>query len=216
MNTTKMGDETINQNDIVQKYLHNKLTPEETVEFEEYIMDKPHLLEQLELDSVMVEHLPSVQEIPVQSRLFSSIFKTIAFAAPVLCCVVLLLILFNEPSTMYTANNNSHIHYLENLRSVNKKITENITVERNTRSLMIVATPYVLAEQHQVSLINPLTSELIYSDVKKLSELGQLNVLVNGNVIDLGLVKLRVEPIYENQALENSSIEVELVIKRQN
>ncbi|MEP4299102.1 MAG: hypothetical protein ABJ340_05400, partial [Paraglaciecola sp.] len=61
MHPNKMDDEYITQNDIIQKYLRNKLTPEETVEFEEYIMDKPHLLEQLELDSVMVETMPNVK-----------------------------------------------------------------------------------------------------------------------------------------------------------
>lgn len=55
----KMDDEYIIQNDIVKRYLHNKLTPEETVEFEEYMLNKPELLEQLELDSVMQEHLPT-------------------------------------------------------------------------------------------------------------------------------------------------------------
>lgn len=57
----KMDDEYINQNDIVKRYLQNKLTPEETVEFEEYMLDKPELLERLELDMVLVETLPRVE-----------------------------------------------------------------------------------------------------------------------------------------------------------
>ena len=54
----KMDDEYITQNDIVKRYLHNQLTPEETVEFEEYMLDKPELLERLELDSIFAENLP--------------------------------------------------------------------------------------------------------------------------------------------------------------
>ena len=67
-----LDDEYISQNDIVQRYLQNKLTPEETVMFEEYMMDKPELLEQLELDSVMVGILPQVKNQTEKSKLTES------------------------------------------------------------------------------------------------------------------------------------------------
>lgn len=52
----RMDDKYIAENDVIKRYLKDKLTAEETTEFEEYILDKPELLEQLELDAVLVEN----------------------------------------------------------------------------------------------------------------------------------------------------------------
>lgn len=43
------------------KYLRGKLTPEEAIEFENYILDKPDLVEQLEMDKALFESLPKVE-----------------------------------------------------------------------------------------------------------------------------------------------------------
>ena len=58
----RMDDKYIDQHNVIERYLQQKLTREEKAELEVYLLDKPELLEQLELDSIMKEHLPSVQE----------------------------------------------------------------------------------------------------------------------------------------------------------
>ncbi|MFT4928282.1 MAG: hypothetical protein ACI8WB_004401 [Phenylobacterium sp.] len=53
-----MDESYIEQNNIVAKYLRGQLTPEETVVFEEYLMDKPALIEQLEMESTLFRTMP--------------------------------------------------------------------------------------------------------------------------------------------------------------
>ncbi|TQV82943.1 hypothetical protein [Aliikangiella coralliicola] len=51
----------IDENDIVAKYLRGQLTPEETIDFETYLIDKPELVELVEMDSVLYKALPEVK-----------------------------------------------------------------------------------------------------------------------------------------------------------
>lgn len=135
-NKLKMDDEYITQNDTVQRYLHNKLTPEETVEFEEYILDKPELLERLELDMVLVETLPHVKtqrheqhKISLGSR--SPSFWTAIFGTPLrtsiftaCACILCFSILFNSSNFDTTSPSISpNIVYLENYRSADSTTT---------------------------------------------------------------------------------------------
>lgn len=42
-------------------YIQGKLTPEEVVEFEQYFLDEPELVEQIELEMALKQHLPDVE-----------------------------------------------------------------------------------------------------------------------------------------------------------
>lgn len=53
---SKMDDKYIAENDVIKRYLKDKLTAEETTEFEEYILDQPDLLERIQLDAVLIEN----------------------------------------------------------------------------------------------------------------------------------------------------------------
>ena len=55
-----MDKSYIEQNAIDTKYLRNQLTPEQTEEFEVYLLDHPEMLEQIELDAVLGSELPNV------------------------------------------------------------------------------------------------------------------------------------------------------------
>jgi hypothetical protein len=57
-----MDDKYIAENDVIKRYLKDKLTAQETTEFEEYILDKPELLEQIELDAILVENYSTALE----------------------------------------------------------------------------------------------------------------------------------------------------------
>lgn len=93
----KMDADYISRHEIAKRYLQGKLTTEESVEFEEYILDKPELLEQLELDSVMVDSLPKVYPTSVEvasKPLFKFMLnwkKTFATTSILSCCLLLVM-----------------------------------------------------------------------------------------------------------------------------
>ncbi len=57
-----MDREFIEKHGIAGKYRQDKLTPEQRVEFEEYFIDKPDLLEQLELDALLETGMRSADQ----------------------------------------------------------------------------------------------------------------------------------------------------------
>ena len=56
-----MKIEDMQFNEVSQRYLKGLLTPEESIDFENYILDKPELIEQLEMDSVLYKTMSHVK-----------------------------------------------------------------------------------------------------------------------------------------------------------
>ena len=54
---SNMSAKYIKENNISSRYLHGHLTPEESIQFEQYLMDKPELIEQLEIDMAFKSRL---------------------------------------------------------------------------------------------------------------------------------------------------------------
>lgn len=157
MNTTKMDDETINQNDIVQRYLQNKLTPEETVEFEEYILDKPELLEQLELDSVLVETLPKIK--PSHKKRFLWATSVLPSFLAGSACVAIVSLFFLTQTDSNQNYQSPNIVYLENYRSTNT--TTEVNSSKSNSSLFVVDTSDLAEDKFDVILQSPNGSEYI-------------------------------------------------------
>ncbi|WDD99203.1 hypothetical protein [Thalassomonas actiniarum] len=55
-----MDSKYIKDKNVIARYLRGGLTPEESMEFEEYLIDKPELIEQLEIDNQLMKVLPEV------------------------------------------------------------------------------------------------------------------------------------------------------------
>lgn len=215
LSSNNMNADYISQHDIVQRYLKGKLTPEETVEFEEYILDKPELLEQLEVDSVMSEHLPNIA--PKRSR--RSIFRLLSNLLPwgisALCSVMLVTVLIQNRDTTDLIQNNSQIYYVENLRSMHSSKQESISVNEDTTALVVVLTPQVLSVKHQIKLLDSASHELIYSNEQTLSEFGQLNVIINKNILERGAVLLEAIPLATENQDSNARLSMELIFNRE-
>ncbi|MEP1384158.1 MAG: hypothetical protein ABJK64_10240 [Paraglaciecola sp.] len=166
MHPNKMDDEYITQNDIIHKYLHNKLTPEEVMAFEEYIMDKPHLLEQLELDSVMVETMPNVKDPPKKRFLWgTSMLPSFLSGAACIAVVSVFFLSQTDSSQNYPSPN---IVYLENYRSANT--STQINSYNSTSSLFVVDTSDFAEDKFDVMLQLPdgskhtLATELLINE----------------------------------------------------
>ena len=59
-NNDFMDQKYIEDHQIVVRYSRGQLTPEESIVFEIYLLDKPELIEQLELERLLIKHLPQV------------------------------------------------------------------------------------------------------------------------------------------------------------
>lgn len=172
IHANNMNDEYIKQHDLVSRYLHNKLTPEETVEFEEYILDKPEILEQLELDSVLIETLPMMQMAEPQSPdnkigLKLSILQVL-FGTPIKASLYLMLsltivstiswkVLYPITNTFLPSTQNQII-YLETLRAIQPSPNQ-ITIKENTELLIFVLQPNNLVDREFSAQINQINNE---------------------------------------------------------
>ena len=65
---SQLNDEYIKQHNLVTRYIRGQLTPEEAAEFESYFIDKPDLLEQIELETVLYEQIPKVEIQPQEKN----------------------------------------------------------------------------------------------------------------------------------------------------
>jgi hypothetical protein len=101
-----MDKKYIDDNNIKNKYLRGLLTPDEIIQFESYLMDKPTLVEELELDDVFFRVMPRSQKLQVSPspRIwgFLNIPLRSALAPIVICLFVIplgLVAVFTEPGT---------------------------------------------------------------------------------------------------------------------
>ncbi|MDN4501677.1 hypothetical protein QX776_04660 [Alteromonadaceae bacterium BrNp21-10] len=66
-----MNQEYINQHNVLQRYFSNSLNQDEQIAFESYVLDKPQLLEQLELHHIFDRHLSDAFSKNHDSKKFS-------------------------------------------------------------------------------------------------------------------------------------------------
>lgn len=183
----KMNDDYINQNDIVKRYLHNKLTPEETVEFEEYMLDKPELLERLELDMVLMETLPKMFE-----QIQKSISNKKSWWTPILshvtalaACTGLITVLFLEQiHNIQTLDNFSpQIVYLETYRSKNS-ITPLVFSPQEKFKVMIIDVPPKYMNQPLELIVRDNENRLIIQQEVQPFENESITFLLNRNALE--------------------------------
>ncbi|GAB2686956.1 hypothetical protein Q4574_03555 [Aliiglaciecola sp. 3_MG-2023] len=72
-----MDQEYIQNNDIANRYMQGKLCAEESEEFEVYLMENSEIVDQLELDSMLINTLPLINTTSKPKNSFwQSLFKT--------------------------------------------------------------------------------------------------------------------------------------------
>ena len=102
-----MDRDYIEQHDILDRYRRNQLTPEMRIEFEEYILDKPDLIEQLELDMLFESGLQgqtagSLKEASASSIRPRGLFFAASAAFSLLAASVVLNFLQNSENRRLT------------------------------------------------------------------------------------------------------------------
>ncbi|WP_416305963.1 hypothetical protein [Neptunicella sp. SCSIO 80796] len=133
-------DETyIAENDIKRRYLHNKLTAEETAEFEAYILDKPALLEELELDSVFISAYPNMmKKSPFWRSLTDKwLWPGLGVAIGGALSAAIILIAFIPQTSFELSKQSPEIVYLETMRSVSGRTSVRFLPSQEEKLLVI-------------------------------------------------------------------------------
>ena len=216
----KMDDDYINQNDIVKRYLHNKLTPEETLEFEVYILDKPELLEQLELDMVLIETLPKVNVVEKQKREEKSELKPsfwqVLLGTPIkasfatgFACVLFAALLFPISEQPSSITGNIEIFYLSDVRG--GTFEQKFEVAQTADTLIFVLeAEFAQPEPFEVKLINQETGKqipLLESYIP--SEVGEIYVSIGAQTLPKGKYRFEYYPAAEEDKKLFSTLIIE-------
>ena len=216
----KMNDETIKQNDVVKRYLQNKLTPEEIVEFEEYILDKPELLEQLELDMVLVKTLPKVavnetqklaekgqQKLSLWQLLFGTPLK--ASLGTGLACAMAAVLLFPVMQNQTPAlGGNIELFYLSQVRGAPSEQTFDITQTADTL-IFVLEVEFNQPEPFTVKLVNQDTNQPITLLPNYLpSEVGEIYISVNAKDMPKGNYIFEYYPVVNKNKKNTSKLTI--------
>jgi hypothetical protein len=165
----KMDQHFIDANNIVGKYLRDELTPEETIAFEEYLMDHPALIDELELDAVFIKAMPeavkAMENSPKKTFLWFATPLRASFATLLVCLIALpmMLRMFDESGgagqdDVEVMANIQHI-FLTPMRGVGDgSRVPVITPSRVDRYFEVtVQTSDMNASEYQIDIINRKT-----------------------------------------------------------
>jgi hypothetical protein len=213
----KMNNEYIIQNDIVGRYLRNKLTADEIIAFEEYAMDKPELLEQLELDSVLMETLPkaydakhqkTVEKNDIMSTFWQVIVGTPAraslgtFAFCLVCAMSLNVI--NNGSSLESnyGKQGVEIVYISALRSGDDNLEHELPSSRESQNIVLVLQSQLMGfEDFSVSILNDQGTSLFNEALFKANSDGDVVITLSNAEITKQKLTIELYPIKDPSLL---------------
>ncbi len=167
-----MDKEYIEDNGIANKYLRGELTAEELEDFEVYIIDKPELLEELEVDELLDHHLPLTMSVSRQasSKLFSWLTQPLAasFTTLVICVFGFISYLQLDNSGNKTSSRVKFTYISESImRDGSTEEQGPLLISENDELYTLVLQPRQTSTNFDILMINPLGGEVIqFKDVQ--------------------------------------------------
>jgi hypothetical protein len=175
-------------------YQQGRLTAEQQLAYEEYILDKPELIDELELNLAMTQHANAYQG---EQTLISPFAKWImpfcvgAASSAVILFSVFKLSFTSEPQGVHAID---QIVYLETLRSSNVK---NTVIRQAANSRFIVA---VTISQPSTGLLTGIIKQRVHEDYKAILQIKDVKVSSSSDAF-LHL---------DTKALDSGSYQIEL------
>jgi hypothetical protein len=198
----------IDEHDIAQRYLHGGLTPEESEEFEVYILENPEILEELELSEAMKKFMPKPDSETQGFKYLQSKLWSILFPATVLAVAFSALAFMLIPSLQFEAPRSygqTEIVYLSSMRSGD---TSTYTVDGTTEQLVLVLN----AQQDGSTLFDveaTFADRTVFSGAIQQDASGDLIVALPLSEIKGGLLEVQ----YKNQENPTNSGKSSLLIE---
>lgn len=184
------------------RYVRGELSGHELDKFEDYLMDNPELLEQLELDSVFASVLPKLELVTVKPdkgfNLWRWLFTTPAGASlsaslsTACACVLLAALLWSNSSTQIPAISASNqLVHLSTLRSTSQP-ERTIEISDKQTQLILVVQPASFEDENFLVNIKNSSNESETSLTASISESGDIVITVPSQALVSGKYQLNI------------------------
>ncbi|NCP65720.1 MAG: hypothetical protein GW763_12760 [Paraglaciecola sp.] len=186
----------INQHDVIRRYLKGKLSAEETLEFEEYMLDKPELLEQLEIESVLVEHLPraTFKTVHTSSRwwyIFTGKPLWASLSTFALCTLGFsLLSVYHEQPLNVLQSQSIDVLYVSNIRGVDQTDASYSLSSLAETTLLILQPEDTESLSYQVTVRDHLNRTVVDTTNLRINNNGDLLLPVATKQLSVGKLKI--------------------------
>lgn len=202
-------------------YIQGKLTPEETVEFENYFLDKPELIEQLELEMALKQHLPAVgletqrtqetAKTPVKfgwlTKVIDSLRQplTVSVATAVVCAVSFSW--YWQGQQGFEGSGKVSLVYVSPMRDITNEQQATLSVAsaraRGDEQVTLVLQPSLIAQtQFMVNLVNPQGKQLLEFTEVNTQGMGDLVITVPIERLTQGVWTIELKPKGQTQSVE--------------
>lgn len=206
-----MNHEYIEKNNIVERYLRGTLSPEESTEFEQYFLDKPDLLEQLELDHLLYQQLPQAEVIKDKSwgyivweHLFGSPVKSLTMIACTCLLSVLVVVgILHEPD-MVTGS--GQVVYTDTYRSNQPQKRVNIELQQGVENLVLVTPVEVFNQHYRVVVVEEDNGRELLNNNTWVNADGELTIVLPVELLKSGNYVLKVSAIEQNTPNQNKEV----------
>lgn len=193
-----MDKQYIEENDIAVRYLRRQLTPEETLEFEAYLIDKPELVKKLELDNVLIKNMPRVMDMFEKNKPGKNWFIRLpwqASLATIAICFVaaqfIVLGYFEQAGQQDVVISDVKLNYVEPMRNVEQRTIGEYAISDGLVVLSILpADPGAM--QFDVSIYRQDTEEPVY-EINGIEPQNTGEIVIALNVRSLGAGDYRME-----------------------
>ncbi len=207
-----MDNEYVESNDIANKYLRGELTAEELEDFEVYLMDKAELLEELELDMLLQQHLPLVQfdNKQVSSKWLSWPAQPLvaSFATLVVCAFSFILYLQIEDGA-FKASGKVNLVYISPLRSSSQEQQATLSIAKGDEQITLVLQPSLIGtESFNIKMFDPKGLQVIEFKLVGIQGMGDLVISVPGKLLKPGLWTFELSPTNESEQLERLILKI--------
>lgn len=180
------------KDDIANRYLQGQLSPEETIAFEEYLMENAEMLEELQLDEMFVESMGSVEvEQPNNENttttfaLWPSLRWLCLGAIGAYASVALISLMGTSGET--TLMNIDRVVYLDTLRSSESPQRRIVLGEKTEKLVLMLSAGFDQKGPFDVNIVNESTNKVMaeFKSVPK-TETDDIALVVDMGFFEVG------------------------------
>ena len=205
--------EEVEQQDLAHKYLHGRLSQEQAVAFETFLMDNNDMVEQLQIDGLLQTH---VKKVPVSKPTVRQAWhqlmgKPLTYACTFLLAFVLGVFVNPKllPEQEVGLQGNIEIAYVSSLRGDTESPDSVVSLDDQIDTLLLVLQPTSSQKLDYLVTVTEQNNKLVLIDNARYSsnDLGEIKLPVGKSRLHPGLIKIDFAPV------SNPTLTESLVVK---